>query len=104
MVEKLFSNTRKLTKFILKRELIYVLVWLVLLSGLTFAVAVTFNDMYSTPEELLGMAQALDNPALIAMVGPTFGDTYTIRHSLFAKHDTVYSYCNRYNEYLFSHS
>ena len=77
MYKKLFNNTGKLTKFILKRERIYILVWIVLLTILTLAVAVTFADMYSDYEALQGMHAAFDNPALIAMVGPYFGEAYT---------------------------
>jgi len=73
-----FNNTLNITKHIFKREWKTALVWLVILIGITIAVAAVFSDLYGTPEERLGMAETMSNPAMVAMVGPAYGlDNYT---------------------------
>jgi len=64
-----------LSKFMLKRDRFQLLGWLVGLILLTVVVAASFNDIFATPEELMGMIMAFDNPALIAMVGPLYAET-----------------------------
>jgi len=74
-----FNNTLKLTIFTYKREIINTLIWLVILVGLTFVVAIAFNNIYATGEDLMGIAETMRNPAMIAMVGPIFDiNNYTI--------------------------
>lgn len=73
-----FSKTAQLIHFMFKRERINSTLWIIGLVALTVLVAIAFENMYSTPEELLGMAETMKNPAMIAMVGPVFGETYTL--------------------------
>jgi len=73
-----FNNTTKLTKHIFKREWKTALVWLFILAFITIGVAAIFSDLYGTPEDRLGMAETMSNPAMVAMVGPVYGlDDYT---------------------------
>ena len=73
-----FSNNFQLVKHILKREWLNTTIWLIIIIGLTLVVAVVFNDLYSSPDARLGMAQTMQNPAMVAMVGPVYSlDNYT---------------------------
>ena len=64
-----------LSKFILKRDLMQLLIWLFGLVVLSVAVAAAFNEMFASPEELMGMVMTLENPAMIAMLGPLYANT-----------------------------
>ena len=72
-----FYNSFQYAKFILRREVLTSGVWLLILLALTVFVALAFGTMFESPEELLGMAITMTNPAMVAMVGPVFGlDVY----------------------------
>ena len=68
-----FNNTINYAKFIFKRELLSSSIWLFILLALTILVATAFVGMFPNHEELLGMAETLKNPAMVAMVGPVYG-------------------------------
>ena len=72
------ENSLKLSKFYLKRTWLSSLVWTTILLFLTIFVAVMFTNLYGTPEDRIGMAETMQNPAMVAMVGPIFDvDNYT---------------------------
>lgn len=74
-----FKNTGKLIKFIFKRERIISAVWLIILTGVTVMVPVVLNSMYKSGPEMQAMAQTMNNPAMIALMGPIYGmENYTI--------------------------
>jgi len=74
----IFNNTFNLAKHILKREWKIALIWLVILAGISLAVAGVFQDLYGTAVERIVMAETMSNPAMIAMIGPVYGlDNYT---------------------------
>lgn len=76
---KLFSNTVKYTFFILKRERKYILITLIILMLVTLLQAQSFVDLYPTLEERQAVAFSMENPAMIAMMGPVYGkENYTI--------------------------
>lgn len=68
----LFNNTAKLSRFYLKREWLNVTIWLVIIIAMSLLVAAVFNNLYGTQAERIGMAQAMQNPAMIAMLGPSY--------------------------------
>jgi len=74
-----FYNTHKLTRFILKRELVSTIIWLTILVLLTVGVAYAFENMlFETAEARLAMAETMKNPAMTVLVGPGYGiDDYT---------------------------
>ena len=102
MFKKLFNNTGKVTTFILKRERVYIAVWLVILIGITLAVAVAYTHLYSTPEEIIAAAEMMQNPAVSAMMGDILSDVYTVRDSICARDAAFFDDCSSYNEYIFS--
>jgi len=75
----LFSNTSKLSKLYLKREWKSAVIWIVIIITLSLFVARVFTNLYSTDQERIGMAETMQNPAMVAMVGPVYatGDGYT---------------------------
>lgn len=51
--------------------------WIVALCGLSIAVPPVFNGLYSTAAEQQGMKMTVDNPAMVALIGPVPGGEYT---------------------------
>jgi len=70
-----------LSKFMLKRDRFQLLGWIVGLVFLCVVVAAAFNEMFGSPEELMGMVMTLDNPAMIAMLGPLYAPTIAAVYS-----------------------
>lgn len=78
MSKRLFTNTMKLARFLIRRNRVRIPIWLLSLTGLTLAVANAFTNLYATAPERQAMAETMKNPAMIAMVGPGYGlDHYT---------------------------
>lgn len=51
--------------------------WIIALCGLSLAVPPVFEELYSTSAEREGMKVTVDNPAMIALIGPVPGGEYT---------------------------
>jgi ABC-2 type transport system permease protein len=78
MFEKLTRGTVRLTRFVFRREWLRIVIWTLSLVGIAIAVPLAFEHIYQTPESAQEMAVAMNNPAMIAMVGPSVGiDDYT---------------------------
>lgn len=71
----------KLSKFMLKRDRLQLLGWILGLVVLCVATAGAFNELFATPEDLMGMVMTLDNPAMIAMLGPLYAETVAAIYS-----------------------
>lgn len=77
-MKQLFSQTGTLIRFILRRDRMRLLVWIISLSLITFAVAISFTELYETEQERAAIAETMRNPAMSAMVGQGYGlDNYT---------------------------
>jgi len=61
-----------LSKFMLKRDRFQLFAWIMGLVVLSVAVAVAYGEMFGSQEELMGMVMTLENPAMIAMLGPLY--------------------------------
>jgi len=73
-----FKNTTKLASKLFKREWLTSTIWLLVLIGITLMVAAVFSDLYGTETNRMGMAETMSNPAMVTMIGPTYGlDNYT---------------------------
>jgi len=73
-----FKNSLPLTKFDIKRTWFSSLMWITILLTLTIFVAAIFTNLYGDIESRIGMAETMQNPAMVAMVGPIFdADNYT---------------------------
>ncbi|MCF8008950.1 MAG: ABC-2 transporter permease [Halanaerobiales bacterium] len=74
-----FSQTEKLIRFILRRDRIRILIWLLVLTTITLIIAPAYTQLFSTEKERLVMAETVQNPAMVAMLGPAYSlDNYTI--------------------------
>ncbi|MFO7814625.1 MAG: hypothetical protein R6V14_02610 [Halanaerobiales bacterium] len=79
MSKKLYHNTEKLISFIFKREKIRILVWIIIITGITILVASAYTELFTSQQEISTFAQTMRNPAMTAMVGPGYGlDDYTV--------------------------
>ncbi|UMZ74379.1 ABC transporter permease [Natranaerofaba carboxydovora] len=79
MSNKIYSNTGKLTRFILRQDRVRISTWIIAITLITMIVAPAFTELYPTAMERQAIAETMKNPAMTAMVGPGYGlDNYTI--------------------------
>ena len=64
-------------RLLFKQIRIKLIVWLVILCGMSILFAPVFDDLYSSEEELQSIEATLDNPAMVALVGPIPDAEYT---------------------------
>lgn len=62
---------------LIKQIRMKVAVWLLILCGMSLSLAPVFGDLFSTEEELQSIEATLDNPAMVALVGPIPDGEYT---------------------------
>ncbi|WZY01277.1 ABC-2 transporter permease [Bacillus sp. FSL W7-1360] len=73
-----FHATGRLMRFILRRDRLRIPIWLVSIIAITFLTASSLAQLYPSDEERQTIAETMNNPAMIAMVGPGYGlDHYT---------------------------
>jgi ABC-2 type transport system permease protein len=78
VLNQLFFNTGRLSRFIIRRDRFRIPIWIFSISIFTFLVATSFTDLYKTDEARQAIAQTMINPAMTAMVGKGYGlDNYT---------------------------
>ncbi|MCL2884722.1 MAG: ABC transporter permease, partial [Oscillospiraceae bacterium] len=65
-------NDLRLIPFILRRERLRIVFWLFGLVFITLLVPVIFQSMYGAEADRIAMFPTLNNPAMIAMLGPVF--------------------------------
>ncbi|MBM6615522.1 ABC transporter permease [Desemzia sp. RIT804] len=68
----LFKGTVKITKLLLRQNLFKIFLWLLGLVGITLIVANVYPTVYETPEDIMGFALTMENPAMNAMLGPNY--------------------------------
>ncbi len=73
MLSRWNCNYGKLVWFFLRRERLRIFCWLICLLFITLAVPVVFSGMYATQADRQAMLGTLQNPAMVAMVGPIYG-------------------------------
>jgi ABC-2 type transport system permease protein len=66
----LFKGTGRLTRLLFRQERFKIFVWLLILVGLTVFVASAYPDIYKTDQDRIGWVATMENPAMIAMLGP----------------------------------
>ncbi|HHY14587.1 MAG TPA: ABC transporter permease [Firmicutes bacterium] len=62
-----------LTRFSLRRERVGIPVWIISIIGVSVAVALAFPAIYPPGPERDVVAETLQNPAMISMIGPAYG-------------------------------
>ena len=65
-----FAGTPRLVRFALRRDRIRLAAWLLGVTALSMATAVSFAGLYVTAEDRQGTAATMDSPAGLAMTGP----------------------------------
>lgn len=68
-----FNGLLKLARMVWKRDRISLLIWVLSIAAVTSMVAIAYFDLYPLAADRNLMAQTLQNPALVAMIGPVFG-------------------------------
>ncbi|GGM18786.1 ABC transporter permease [Paraliobacillus quinghaiensis] len=77
MANNSFVKTGYLTRFILRLDRFRISLWLVGLTFFTLIVPVAYTGLYENQQERDAMAVTMENPAMIAMVGPGNIENYT---------------------------
>ncbi|WP_026478629.1 ABC transporter permease [Alkaliphilus transvaalensis] len=78
MSKQLYSNTWKYTHLLLRRDRIRVSIWILAIILITLVIAPAYTQLYPTQQDRLMAAETMNNPAIIAMLGPAYGiDNYT---------------------------
>ncbi|QGH33364.1 ABC transporter permease [Gracilibacillus salitolerans] len=74
----LFHQLRFLLRFNARQNWLASIIWALSIVGITVVVAGAFVNLFGSTQERDTMAQTLENPAMVAMVGPVYGiDNYT---------------------------
>ena len=77
-----FENSMRLTRFMLRRERVISVVWIVIMLFFAVVIPPVLNIQFGSPEDLQGLMITMQNPAMIAMMGQIYGseslDTYTV--------------------------
>lgn len=79
MTNRLFAGSGILTRFIFRRDRVRLLVWIVALAGFVAAFVPVFETLLTdNGSSVPVMAMLMENPAMVAIVGPVYGiDNYT---------------------------
>lgn len=72
-MSKVFTGSGKLLRFILRKDRVWLLVWILSLTVFTAGFVPVFEDLLLADGEATIYAQMMENPAMIAMVGPVYG-------------------------------
>lgn len=77
-MKKLFTNTGLLARFIVSKDKIRIIVWILSIALFTVMIAAILPDLYTSAGERELMAETMKNPAITIMLGPGYGlDNYT---------------------------
>ncbi|MCL2719665.1 MAG: hypothetical protein FWE14_12910 [Lachnospiraceae bacterium] len=68
-----FENSVNLMRSMLKRDKMYIIIWVVLLVAFSALLAPGVNAMFPDEEARLTVVQIYDNPLMISMMGPIYG-------------------------------
>ena len=65
-----------LFKFALRRDKTQLIAWIIGILAITLAVVVAYDTIFTAnPEQVAQLLGMMENPAMVAMVGPVYGDT-----------------------------
>ncbi|WP_163971447.1 ABC transporter permease [Oceanobacillus halotolerans] len=78
MADTVYHQTGRLAQFVLRRDRIRIPIWLFGFLFFTLIVPIAFLGLYGSQEDRDIMANTMENPAMVAMVGPADLTNYTI--------------------------
>jgi ABC-2 type transport system permease protein len=70
-----FDNTSKLVRFMIRRERIIAVIWLVILVLFSVILAPGLDGMFPDDAARQDIMAIYDNPVMVSMMGPIYGDT-----------------------------
>ena len=70
-----FDNTSRLVRFMLKRERMTAAIWIIILVLFSAALAPGLESMFVDDEARAQIAGIFDNPIMVSMMGPVYGDS-----------------------------
>ncbi len=83
MHKGMFYNTRKILKTHLKKDRVKIVLWVVSIALFVVGVSHAYPALFPNPEELIGLAEAMQNPVMVAMFGPVYDPlNYTTAQAL----------------------
>jgi len=83
MKAALFNGTGQIMKLLIRQNRIKLIVWYIGIIGLTLSVASAYPEIYPDEESRAAFAFTMNNPAMVAMLGPEY-EEYETLGSLFA--------------------
>lgn len=79
MNKKLFNNIGKYIRFMLKREKVNIIIWVLAVFFITVGQAQSFVELYPSPAKRQIVAESMSNPAMVALMGQAYGkENYTL--------------------------
>lgn len=78
MAMHLYKKTGRVLRLMVRRDRVRIPLWILGIAFFTFLVPLAFSDLYPSQQERDVMAKTMENPAMVAMVGPGNLDHYTI--------------------------
>ncbi|MCQ6276880.1 ABC transporter permease [Bacillus sp. V3B] len=84
MYARLFKGTGHLTYLMFRQERFRILIWLIGLIAVTLAAASAYPGIYPDEPSRLAFALTMENPAMIAMIGPVYPAVYYTIGVIFA--------------------
>lgn len=78
MANAIYKRTGRLSRLLVRRDRIRIPLWLIGICFFTFVVPISFLGLYGSQADRDAMADTMENPAMIAMVGPADLDNYTL--------------------------
>ena len=90
-MKDLFFNTHNIIKFILKKDKLKLLIWIIVLISYGVGFVPIFDEILNTSTNPQVLLDTMKNPAMIAMIGPVFvEETYTFG-SIYSNYMLVFS-------------
>ncbi|MCL1838440.1 MAG: hypothetical protein FWG47_03885 [Propionibacteriaceae bacterium] len=73
-----FANSGKLVRFMLRRERVTSAIWIIVVALFSAGLAPAMDQMFSEPGARQQFGESINNPVMVAMMGPTYGiENYT---------------------------
>lgn len=85
------KGSGKITLLLLRQSIFQISIWLLCLIGITAAVAAAYPSVYKTDEDKMAFLLTMENPSMIAMLGPTIDPEKATVASMFAHEMLVFT-------------
>ncbi|QMT17707.1 ABC transporter permease [Planococcus maritimus] len=73
MMSQLFDHTWSLMRFIFRRDRVRLPIWILSFAFVSAGVVLVFENLYGDEVERQALSETMENPAMVAMVGPNYG-------------------------------